>query len=209
MTVEYAKERKQFGRADRLLPGRLARLRADVPRDRGRAQRRPTGPPGRSTTTPRTPSWPPTAPRPTRRDAAVNVVPLGAAGPRRHRLHLGARPAPVPQARRGQRPRLRRRALAPRAGRGRPTSNAGSGRRRAAWSASSTVRPAPPSGSVTRARGLEHVGLRGARGQLRADQAEQRRAGHVRADRLGRRPRRPTAGGRRSRTDVTLSLIES
>ena len=43
--------------------------------------------------------------------------PLRAPGPRRHRLHLGARPAPVPQARRGQRARVRRRALAPRAGR--------------------------------------------------------------------------------------------
>ena len=33
-------------------------------------------------------------------DAAVNVNPFRAAGPRRDRLHLGARPAPVPQARR-------------------------------------------------------------------------------------------------------------
>ena len=37
-----------------------------------------------------------------------------APGPWRHRLHLGARPALLPQARAGQRPRLRRRPLAPR-----------------------------------------------------------------------------------------------
>ena len=49
-------------------------------------------------------------------DAAVNVCRSVAPGPRRHRLHVGARPAPVPQARRGQRPRLRRRGLAPRTG---------------------------------------------------------------------------------------------
>ena len=42
----------------------------------------------------------------------------GAAGPRRHRLHLGARPALLPQARRGERPRVRRRRRAPRARRG-------------------------------------------------------------------------------------------
>ena len=42
MSVEYAKEREQFG-TDRLLPGRLPRLRADVPGDRGRPERRPVG----------------------------------------------------------------------------------------------------------------------------------------------------------------------
>ena len=36
-------------------------------------------------------------------------------GPRRHRLHLGARPPLLPQARQGQRARLRRRPVAPRA----------------------------------------------------------------------------------------------
>ena len=53
-------------------------------------------------------------------DAAVNVPAERPAGPRRHRLHVGTRPAPVPQARRGQRARVRRRPLAPRADRGRP-----------------------------------------------------------------------------------------
>ena len=38
----------------------------------------------------------------------------GAAGPRRHRLHLGARPALPAQARAGERAHVRRRALAPR-----------------------------------------------------------------------------------------------
>ena len=57
--------------------------------------------------------------------------------------------------------------------------------------ASSTVRPGAAVGQRHRARGLEHLRLRRAGGQLRADQAEQRRAGHVRADRLRRRPGDP------------------
>ena len=42
---------------------------------------------------------------------------VGAPGARRHRLHLGARPALLPQARQGRRPALRHRARAPRASR--------------------------------------------------------------------------------------------
>ena len=101
---------------DRLLPGRLARLRADVPRDRGRAVGHLLGGVG-------------ARPRPRagvhgrqlrqglRLRRGGQRCPLGAPGPRRHRLHVGARPASVPQARRGQRARVRRRALASRAGR--------------------------------------------------------------------------------------------
>ena len=51
---------------DRLLPGRLPRLRADVPRDRGRPQRRPLGRLGARPRPRDARSWPPTAPRPTR-----------------------------------------------------------------------------------------------------------------------------------------------
>ena len=117
MAVEYAKERKQFGRpigtyqavshacaqmllevegarVGRLLGGMGARPRA---RDRAAGGRVREGLRGR-----RGPARPA----------------CGAAGPRRHRLHLGARPALLPQARRGERPRVRRRRRPPRARRG-------------------------------------------------------------------------------------------
>ena len=51
---------------DRLLPGRLARLRADVPGDRGRALGHLLGRLGARPRPRERPAWPPTAPRPTR-----------------------------------------------------------------------------------------------------------------------------------------------
>ena len=53
MAVEYARDRKQFGRADRLLPGRLAPLRADAARGRGRALGQLLRGPGARTRSPR------------------------------------------------------------------------------------------------------------------------------------------------------------
>ena len=60
---------------DRLLPGRLARLRADVPRDRGRARRSTYWAAWALDHDPETRrSWPPTARRPTPPTPAVNVA---------------------------------------------------------------------------------------------------------------------------------------
>ena len=84
---------------DRLLPGRLARLRADAARDRGRALGRPTGRRGRSTTSPRPAPLAASMAKAYASDAGWRVPAVRAAGPRRHRLHLGARPALLPQAR--------------------------------------------------------------------------------------------------------------
>ena len=135
-------------------------------------------------------------------------LPLRAAGPRRHRLHLGARPPPLPQARRGQRPRVRRRPLAPRAGR-RRSALAQEALDGARLVASSTVRPAPPSGSVTAPVGLSTVGFGGAGGELGADEAEQGRAGHVGADRLRRGPGDPgQADEGLDRGDLVLDRAE-
>ena len=61
--------------------------------------------------------------------------------------------------------------------------------------ASSTVSPAPPSGSVIAPVGLSTVGFAVPAGQLGADQAEQRRAGHVASGSPSAPPTRPTAGG--------------
>ena len=94
---------------DRRLPGRLARLRADAARGRGRALGRPLR---------RLGARPRARVRPAgrldgqglrlrRRLARARRRP---AGPRRHRLHVGARPAPVAQARQGQRVPVGRRA---------------------------------------------------------------------------------------------------
>ena len=98
---------------DRHLPGRLARLRADAARGGGRALGRVLGGVG---------ARPRAGDRPAghrlreglrgRRRPARSA--LGAPGPRRHRLHLGARPALLPQARRGQRPPVRVGGVAPR-----------------------------------------------------------------------------------------------
>ena len=99
--------------ADRRLPGGLAPLRADAARDRERPLGGLRGGLGR------------------RRRAGVAAdggldgqglrLRRGLArsrrldpGPRRHRLHLGARPALLPQARQGQRGDVRRREVAPR-----------------------------------------------------------------------------------------------
>ena len=59
--------------------------------------------------------WPRAWPRPTCSDAYRRVVRRGHPAPRRHRLHLGARPAPLLQARQGLRVHVRRRDLASRA----------------------------------------------------------------------------------------------
>ena len=74
------------------------------------------------------------------------------------------------------------------------------------------ARPASPtcsSGQRDRSRGLEHGRLGRARGQLRAHEAEQRRAGHVAADRLRRRPRDPRqADERLDGGDLVLDRAE-
>ena len=112
MAVEYARERKQFGRADRRLPGGLAPLRTDAARGRGLAlgrllrrlvRRRRAGVAaggglGSEGLLLR------------RRLARVLLV---APGARRHRLHVGARPAFLPQAGEDQRAALRLRDRAP------------------------------------------------------------------------------------------------
>ena len=85
------------------------------------------------------------------------------------------------------------RARAPRAPSDRSPSPSGSASTSRRFSASETTSPAPPSGSVTPPEGLSTAGLGGRRRRHRAEQAEQRRAAHVGADRLRARSRRSTA----------------
>ena len=113
MAVAYAKERKQFGRAIgtyQAVSHACAQMLLEVEGARSAVYWA---------------AWaldhePETAPLATRlreglrgrRRPARSA--LGAPGPRRHRLHLGARPALLPQARRGQRPPVRIGRVAPR-----------------------------------------------------------------------------------------------
>ena len=64
-TVEYAKERKQFGRPIGSYQA-VSHACAQMFLETEGARSVTSGRPGRSTTTPRTPTWRPTAPRPTR-----------------------------------------------------------------------------------------------------------------------------------------------
>ena len=102
MAVEYAKDRKQFGTPDRRLPGRLAPLRGDAARDRERALghvlRRLGARPRAGVRAARGVDG--EGLRVRRGLARAGVVDPGA---RRDRLHLGARPALLAQARHGQR----------------------------------------------------------------------------------------------------------
>ena len=116
MTLEYVKDRKQFGVPGRLLPGGRAPLRADAAAHRERpldgllrrlGRRRRAQPPGRGS-----------GPGCRRgRHGRPRGHRLGDPGPRRDRLHLGGRRALAVQARRG-RPGVagRRRAPSCRAG---------------------------------------------------------------------------------------------
>ena len=101
MAVEYARDRKQFDRPIGAYQAVVAPLRADAARDRERPLGHPLRGLGR---------------RRRARDAAAGRLDgqglglgrrlerdrLGAPGARRHRLHLGARPALLPQARQGR-----------------------------------------------------------------------------------------------------------
>ena len=132
---------------DRRLPGGLAPLRADAARDRERPLRRLRRRLGRR--------------RRARVAAAGRLDGQGLRlrrrlararrldpGPRRHRLHLGARPPLLPQARQGQRGDVRRRQVAPRAGRRRCPDSAPASRPRpeaSAGGARSSASPSPRS----------------------------------------------------------------
>ena len=189
MTVEYAKERKQFG-------GRSAPTRPS-PTPARRCSWRPRAPatsscgrPGRSTHDPETPAMAANCAKAYACDAAVNVcrsamqVHGGIGFTWEHDLHLYFKRAEANAHAFGDSGWHREQVAAalPLA------QEAVDGARLVA---SSTVRPAPPSGSVTVPVGLSTRRLRGAGRELRADQAEQARAGHVGADRLRRRPRDP------------------
>ena len=156
--------------------------------------------------------WPPTSRRPTR-PTRPRASPLGAPGPRRHRLHLGARPALLPQARRGQRARVRRRALAPRAASpalclASSASRSAADARARACSASSTVRPAPPSGSVIGAGRLGRDGGAVATPLVSSAPTRPSSDGPAMSERIAFGAAQETHGSRTNvSSEVTLSLI--
>ena len=99
MAVEYAKDRKQFDRPIGAYQARLPPLRADAAGDRGRAVADATTPPGRPTTSRSRCRWPSSMAKAYASDAGCRVPAPVAPGARRDRLHLGARPALLPEAR--------------------------------------------------------------------------------------------------------------
>ena len=114
MAVEYAKDRKQFGRpigAYQAVSHRCAQMLLETEGARSATYYAAWA----LDHEPESGALAASMAKAYASDAGFRVTGLLAAGPRRHRLHLGARPALLPQARQGQRPRLRRRALAPRA----------------------------------------------------------------------------------------------
>ena len=105
---------------------------------------RSTTRPGRSTRAPRTPRVAASVCQVVRERRRAQGVRRGHPGPRRHRLHLGVRPAPLLQARQGAGGALRRRGLPPRADR--PARRRGSESR---LSDASTARRSTASASST------------------------------------------------------------
>ena len=133
-TVEYAKERKQFGRPIGSYQA-VSHACAQMFLETEGARTSPTGPPGRSTTTPRTPFMAANCAKAYASDAAVNVAAprcrstAGSASPGSTTCTCSSsapRPTPTRSATPAGTASRSRTALL--------SANAGSGRRRAAWS---------------------------------------------------------------------------
>ena len=114
MAVAYAKERKQFGRpigTYQAVSHACAQMLLEVEGARAATLLGGLGARPRARDGAR---WPPSMAKAYASDAGRRVTQRRAPGPRRHRLHLGARPALPAQARAGERAHVRRRRVAPR-----------------------------------------------------------------------------------------------
>ena len=117
MAVEYARDRKQFGRpigAYQAVSHRCAQMLLETEGARSAAYYAAWT----ADAEPQTLSLAAAMAKAYASDAGWRVTAVVAAGARRHRLHLGARPALLPQAGEGGRAAVRLGAHAPRPGRG-------------------------------------------------------------------------------------------
>ena len=136
-TLEYAKDREQYGRPDRLVPGAQAPAGRHVPR--GRAGHARSCYFAALTIAEDDPATVPMAAAAGQGGGRRLPAPAGRGrppAPRRHRVHVGARPPLPAEAGQGRRRAVRQRRRPP--GRARPAARAGAARRRREAHASTT-----------------------------------------------------------------------